>query len=846
MTRRRAPRVLAGVAGLVVVAFLALAGAGLVVVRRPLPNHDGTATLVGLDREVTVRRDARGVPAIRAGTATDLFRAQGYVDAQDRFFQMDLRRHIASGRLAELVGDDPDAIASDTVMRTLGLRRVAVAEWAQLDGTTRGYLQAYADGVNAYLATRGPDGLAVEYTVLGTRADVGEPAPWDPVDSLAWLKAVAWELRSNDRDELARVQVYDAIRDVARTEQLFPPASASPPIVAGEARPAAMTTRVTLDPGAAAAARSAQQALDAVPDLVGRGEGIGSNSWVLSGAHTASGAPLLANDPHLALAAPGVWSQVALRCAPVTAGCPFDVAGFSFAGFPGVIIGHNPHLAWGLTTMGADTSDFFLERLDPGSGTYQRDGAQIALESRTETIEVAGGEPVALEVTSTVHGPIVSDVLDPLWGAPVPPGGWGTGAVALSWSGLEPGRTAQAVFAMDTAADAADVREAAALFDAPAQNIVFATVDGHIGYQAPGRIPIRRVITDGPVPSDGTWPRPGWDSRYDWQGWVAPEDLPAQLDPPEGFIVAANQAVTAPGTGPFIARDWDYGYRAARIRQVLTAQIAAGRPIDVASAQTLQMDARTALVDALVPALLAVSVDDAFTRQAVDLLRGWDGQMTADSPAAAYLAAVWDVLLADTFHDDLPQSQWPDGGDRWYAVVDGLLGESDSPWWDDRTTVSVVESRDEVLERALTQARVRLTVALGKDPSGWRWGRLHRVALHHPVLGGGAAPWPVTMLVNPAPVPVDGGGSIVEATAWDASSDSFEVVSGPSMRMVCDLADWDASTWVNATGTSGHPASRHYTDQLADWVAGRQEPWPFSEDAVTAATRATLVLRPPA
>lgn len=831
------------VAGVVVVAMVALAGVGLALVRRPLPSHGGTATLLGLDAQVSVLRDARGVPTIEADTPADLFRAQGYVDAQDRFFLMDLRRHVASGRLAELVGGDERAIASDKVVRTLGWRRVASAEWATLDAATRTYLQAYADGVNAYLANRDPDSLAVEYTVLGTRLDLPAPDPWDPVDSLTWLKAMAWDLRANDRDELARVQVYAAGHDVAMTDQLFPRTAASPPIVGGEPEASSADRRVALGPGAAEAARLADEALSMVPHLVGEGDGIGSNSWVVSGEHTASGAPILANDPHLDLSAPGVWSQVGLRCTTVNHACPFDVTGFSFAGFPGVIIGHNGSLAWGLTNMGADTSDFFLERTDKSAGTYLRDGEQIAIQTRTETIEVAGGDPIDLEVRSTVHGPIVSDVLDRLVGAPVEPGGYGSPEVALSWTGLEPGRTAEAVFAMDTAEDAADVAAAAARFDVPAQNIVFATVDGHIGYQAPGRIPVRRVIADGPVPSDGSWPRPGWDSRYDWQGWVDAADLPAEVDPPEGFVVAANQMVSG-AEEPFLTHDWDYGYRAARIRQVLSEQIAAGTPIDVASTQALQTDTRTALVDTLVPALLAAPVHDAFTEKAVDLLRGWDGQMTADSAAAAYVAAVWSALLADTFDDDLPESQWPDGGDRWYAVVDMLLAEPDSPWWDDRTTVNVVESRDEVLSRALSQARLRLTVQLGKDPSAWQWGRLHRVALEHPVLGGGAAPWPVTMLVDPTPVAVGGGSSIVDATAWDAASGSYDAVSGPSMRMVCDLSDWDASTWVDATGTSGHPGSRHYTDQLAAWADGRQFAWPFGPDAVDASTRARLTLRP--
>ena len=832
------------VAGLLVVALVAVTAVGFSLVRRPLPAHDGATRLVGLDAEVRVLRDERGVPSIYADTPEDLFRAQGFVDAQDRFFLMDLRRHVTAGRLAELVGGDETAIASDTMVRTLGWRRVASAEWAELDSATRDYLQAYADGVNAYLGSRDADSLGVEYTILGTQVQVSQPEPWDPVDSLTWLKAMAWDLRGNDREELARVHTYQVVRDVALTEQLFPRWSASAPIVAEQAEPVSAEADVLLGDGAAAALRLAEEALAMVPTLVGDGDGIGSNSWVLSGELTASGAPLPAKDPHLGTSVPGVFSQVSLHCTTVGQACPFDVSGFSFAGMPGVIIGHNADLAWGLTPMGADTSDFFLERLDLVAGTYLRDGAQVPLETRTETIEVNGGEPVEVIVRSTVHGPLGSEVIDRLNGAPVPGGGRGTPGVALAWTGLEVGRTARAVFQMATARTAEDVRLAAAQFDAPPQNIVFATTDGTIGYQAPGLIPVRAVVADGPVPSDGTWPRPGWDSRYDWQGWVPAEEMPSVTDLEVGYIVAANQAVTAAGVTPYLSQDWDYGYRAARITELIEERKASGTPIDVAYAQQMQLDDRTALADSLVPALLTVRVDDPFTADAVDLLRDWDGRMTKDSAAAAYLGAVWDELLALTFHDDLPESQWPSGGSRWYAVVAQLLEEPSSVWWDDRTTVTVVESRDEILREALVQARRVLTVQLGKDPATWQWGRLHRLELHHPVLGGGNAPWPVSTLVDPGPAAVSGGGSIVNANAWDAASGSYQVVAGPAMRMVLDLADWDAGTWVTLTGTSGHPGSTHYTDQLGAWVDGRQYPWPFSRDAVRDASRATLVLSP--
>lgn len=850
--RPRASRIAAlVVAVIVVVALVAGSAAVTFVLRRPLPTTSGTLALPGLDGEVTVTRDAHGVPTIQATTAADLFRAQGFVDAQDRFFVMDYRRHVTAGRLSELVGENDDALLADKVVRTMGWRRVAAQEWTLLSETTKEAFQAYADGVNAYLDGRDPGEIAVEYVVLGLQVDVAAPEPWDPVDSVAWLKAMAWDLRSNYDDELERAMTYTTVGDVARVDELFPPypqdrnlpilptgdAAAEPTAADGVAVP-------LVDPQLQAAIAATDRALAAVPETIGTDEGIGSNSWVVSGEHTASGAPILANDPHLSISAPGIWSQVGLRCAPVTDGCPYDVAGFSFAGMPGVVIGHNAHLAWGLTNLAPDVSDFFLEKVVDDA--QEVDGELVPLTVREETIAVNGGADVPLTVRETTHGPILSDVIDDLDAVRRAPTSVGTPglryAVSLAWTALRPGRTADAILLFDTAADAADIAAAARLFEVPAQNIVFATTDGHIGYQAPGRVPVRAPLASA-VPSDGTWPRPGWDSRYDWQGWVPSAQLPHALDPAEGFVVAANQAVTPAGVGPFLTGDWDYGYRSQRIRDVLTERIAAGDRLTVADAGALQLDQRSPYADVLVPALLGVRLSG-FDADGQRLLETWDGTTSEDSAAAAYFAAVWAHLLELTFADDLPAGHGPDGGSRWLEVVRTILEEPDSPWWDDRSTAEIVEGRDDVLARALASARAELTAQVGSRTDDWEWGKLHVAAPRHPVLGGDTIPSIVRDQVNPRPRPVGGGSSIVDATAWDASSGSYEVTAAPSMRMVVDLGDLDSSTWVNLTGTSGHPASAHYADQFGAWATGRTFPWPFSAAATSADAVSTLTLRP--
>lgn len=828
-----------------------------VVVRRPLPQTSGELQLEGLSANVRVLRDERGVPQIYANTSEDLFRAQGFVAAQDRFFEMDYRRHVTSGRLAELVGDVPEAIEADKVIRTFGWRRVAEQEWDLVSDQTRSYLQAYADGVNAYLATRDPDELAVEYTVLGLSVDLSAPEPWDPVDSLAWLKAMAWDLRGNYDEELQRALAYSVLKDPGQVEELFPSfaTAGNAPILqptdlpadfgATSAAPASSVTTFGSSPALDAALASAQAAIAAAPVMVGRGEGTGSNSWVVSGTHTASGKPMLANDPHLALGAPSIWAQVGLHCNTVSDDCPFEVSGFSFAGFPGVIIGHNGSLAWGLTNMGADVTDFFIERLR--DETVQRGDAWVPVESHVETIRVAGSAAIDLTVRSTSHGPIISDVLDvaPVTGAPTAQGTLvGSYAVSLAWTALTPGHTADAVFAFNTAKNADDIRAAAALFDVPAQNIVFATADGHIGYQAPGRIPIRADVPGSPVPTDGTWPRDGRDPAYDWQGWVPAEQMPRALDPASGFIVAANQAVLPDGTGPHLSSDWDYGFRSERIRTLLQQQIDSGRPFTPEDFNAIQNDDWSPFAQVLVPALLDVRLDDDYDAAGQALLRDWDGHMSADSAAAAYFSAVWRNLLQDTFWDDMPQDMRPDGGGKWLVVVRDMLEDPTDPFWDDRSTLNVTESRDEALTRAMVSARRDLTVEMAKNPADWRWGTLHQLRLEHPVLGGSSIPAPVRRLMNPAPIGVAGSSSVVNATSWDAGTGSFEVTAGPSMRMVVDLGDLDASTWVTVTGTSGHPGSRHYTDQLRAWAEGRTFPFPFTRAAVEQASKDELTLTP--
>lgn len=829
-------RILIVIAGLLALVLVGVAVFSFVTVRRSFPDTTGEVRISALKADVEVKRDGKGIPQIYADTPEDLFLAQGYVHAQDRFYEMDFRRHVTAGRLAELVGDA--ALETDKFVRTLGWRRVAQQELALLDDETLRLVNAYARGVNAYIDHRSGSQLSLEYAVLGLSGQSYTPERWSAVDSLAWIKAMAWDLRANMSDEIARVLSTDELT-IDQVEELYPRYPAEHATIVGDEGTVAdgqfveaAPTDVGLARAAVASLEAAQSGADALPALLGIGDGIGSNSWVVSGDKTKTGRPILANDPHLAPSMPGIWYQVGLHCRTVDEACPYDVAGFSFSGLPGVVVGHNAKVAWGVTTMYADVADLYLEKVT--GGTYEYDGEQVPLETREETFEVADGEPETITVRSTRHGPILSDLDDDLRDvgnadqgtAPV-----GSYEVALSWTALDPKPTIKAVFALGKAQDWKQFRAAAKLFTVPSQNLVYADTEGNIGYQAPGIIPIR-------AKGDGRWPVPGWDPAYEWTGSVPFDTLPHIYNPDEGFIVTANNKVIGDQYPTVLGADTAAGYRSERIRDLIEGE----DDLTVDDMSRFQNDTYNTNAARLVPELLKVQLDTSYYREGQATLENWDFTQDEDSSGAAYFNAVWRNLLAGTFHDELPQSQWPDGGERWFNVIDTILDRPGDHWWDDTTTLTKRETRDEVLAAAMRDARDELTMSQSSDPGEWRWGKLHKLELVNPTLGDSGVGL-VNRLFNRGPYSVAGGGGIVNATSWNAA-EGYEVTAAPSMRMIVDLDDLDDSRWIQLTGNSGHAFHPHYVDQQELWAKGETLPWAFGEKAVDAATDDTLTLRP--
>jgi penicillin amidase len=849
-----------GVIGLVLV--LILGGVVLFAwhsVKASYPTTSGTVAVPGLAAPVTVIRNNLGIPQIYADSPADLFFAEGYVHAQDRFWEMDVRRHITSGRLSEMFGKSQ--VTTDSFLRTLGWRRIAEAELPMLSDRSRANLAAYSKGVNAYLADHAGDQLSLEYVVLGLQNSAYQPEPWTPADSVAWLKALAWDLRGNMEDEIYR-SVMSASVGVSETEKLFPPYPYAQhrPIVEGgavvngvfdaNATAASGGAAAGVPAGAVSALLSTQVAAHSLDQWLGKvGPDIGSNSWVVSGDKTPSGKPLLANDPHLAAMMPSIWYQTGLHCRVVAPECNYDVAGWSMSGLPGVFIGHNAKIAWGFTNLGPDVTDLVLEKTD--GDTYLLDGKQVAMTTRPEIIKVAGGDPVTIVVRETVDGPVISDVADidtyTAVGkdAPVPAPGSAAArdaappradgyAVSLRWTALTPQPTFDAFDILNTASDWTEFRSMASKLSVPAQNLVYADVDGNIGYQAPGRIPIREGY-------DGKWPVPGWDSRYQWKGYIPFTALPSVLNPKEGWIVTANQAVVGPEYPFFITDDWTYGARSQRIMDLIEQATKDGRKIDADSMRAIQMDSRNELASFLAPKLAALPTTDK-TAGAIALLNGWDFTQPMESAPAAFYNAVWKQMVARMFDSAAGTDViYASGGDRYWQVIQRIWDQPHDFWWDDKTQPGT-QTRDQTLQASMAAAVDEVTGLQGSDPSAWRWGSLHTLVLRNQTLGVSGI-GPVEAIFNRGPVETAGGGSIVNATGW-TPKDGYGVTWAPSMRQIVDMSNLDNSTWVNLTGASGHAYNAHYDDQNDSWRTGLQYPWAFTRGAVEAAAVDTLTLTP--
>ena len=682
-----------------------------------------------------------------------------------------------------------------------------------MEGEDVEWYSAYAEGVNAYLETHdGTRGL--EFTILGLQGTRIDPDPWDPFHTLVSGKLLAFFLRSNANQELARAHIGARLGTPA-IEELMPAYDAEYPTIVSN--PLAEIT------------------LQSVPEIAfsrypwGSGQGFGSNSVVISGERTATGSPLLANDPHLGIQMPSLWYEVGLHCEPVGPNCGLNVVGASLPGIPGVILGHNDRIAWGFTFLRGDHEDYFIERLNPENpNQYEYRGEWLDMEIVREEIEVAGqDEPVVINVRSTRHGPIINDVA----GGVEQDWNYGWEPLAYSWTALEPGEIYKSVLRLNRAQNWDEFRDALKYWDVAGQNAVYADVDGNIGYQATGRYPIR-------TRSDGTMPVPGWTGEFEWTAFIPYEELPSVFNPPEGYIATANNAVVGADYPYLIGVDWDRGYRARRLVELLEADDS----VSVQDLQAIQRDSNSLYTQDILHHFLSLQPSDETQRKALEILRGWDGREDRESAGAAIFETLRLHLISNMYGDELgDQLLGRTSGQSLFVAARNHLNEPDSPWFDN-TTTSEIEGREQILEQTLEETVTELKDKLGNDPDSWRWGDLHHASFESLTLGqSGIAP--IEWIFNRGPVEVDGGLETLFRSRYDIN-EPFRVIALSSYLQIVDLGDMSRSLSMHTTGQSGHPFNPHYDDMIDPWRNHQYHSMLWNRDQVEIGAESHLQLIP--
>jgi len=790
-----------------------------------LPVLDGDLHLPGLSEPVTVRRDAHGVPHIEAATQADLFFAQGYVTAQDRLWQMDTFRRNANGELAEILG--PSLLKHDRAQRVFQFRLTARRVYANLSSTDRTPLDDYARGVNLFI-TQHADSLPAEFRLLHY-----QPQPWTGTDSVSIGLMMAQMLDSHWDAKLTRELIAGELHNPKLESQLYPvgswrdhpPTGAVIDLSQPQPQPASKSSSDDDDDDDRSQA-SVHSPGAPGPSHLGTGESThlthqdladlrstlglpvcsgctpGSNNWVISGAHTASGKPLLSNDMHLGLTEPNIWFMADLL-AP-----GFHAAGVTLPGVPMVIAGHNDQVAWGFTALYADVQDLYLEKLD-GNGNYQAlDGTFKPLTVDHEVIKVRGGKDDVLDVQSTAHGPLIG----PLWAKQTRP-------MSLKWSIYDLTLNSLPIYQINTASNWTEFSAALEKWCWPTQNLVYSDDQGHIAYHAIGRIPIR---------SGGLQGVPIKDSTHEWKGYIPFDRMPAQFDPPSGFLATANSRVTTDSSAqsPYpLTLEWTEPYRAERIYKSLQGRDKL-TPKDMLAVQT---DVYSE-VDQEIGNRLAYAIDhtpgvDDRLRKAADLLRNWDGRLTTDSVAASIVtktrAALWPLILTPKLGKDADEYRWSESN---FAEEEIIMHAS--PDW----LPSTYKNWDALLTEAVRQG-----MKDGKAPSDvsqWTYGSWHIVDIEHPLAD--FLPY-ISRIAGTGPQPLSGDTTTVKQVGR---------AFGPSQRFTMDWSNIDGSTEDIVLGESSDPYSPYFRDQWNDYYGGTTFAFPFTPQAVAAQTRHTLHLLP--
>ena len=801
-------KTLVGIAGLAGLA----GGAYFMLMRRPIPKVTGELSLQGLHEPVEIITDRYGVPHIYAQNEDDLFFAQGYVHAFERLWQMELNRRISSGRLSEIFGDL--ALETDKFTRRLGMHRAAHDAAKQLPEHSKRILDAYAQGVNAYIE-RNQNKLPLEFTILRFK-----PEPWRIEDSIQWSKMMGWNLGGNWETEVIRARIVAKLgaERAAKLEAGYDP---NHPLIIP---PGVEYQGINL---------GMLEQYEQLKQLSGFGMLGASNNWVVDGTMTTTGMPILCNDPHLGQAAPSVWYECHLVAGDI------DVIGVSFPGTPGIVIGHNQFIAWGVTNAISDVQDLYIEKFNPNNPyQYEYMGKWEDARVEQEDIKVRGSkDPVIEEVRITRHGPILTSMPHPLQDQKTGKNGNAPDEIvelpiALRWTGLENHSIISAAQKLNLATNWEEFRDALRDWDQPPQNVVYADIQGNIGYVMAGAIPVR-------AQGHALLPSPGWTGEYEWTGYIPFDELPQTFNPEQHYIVTANNRVVDDAYPYYITYEWLNGYRAQRIRDLL---ISKGK-LALSTMATIQSDQYSLPASQIVPHIVKLKAETELERAVLALLRNWNFILAPDSTGAAIYSLVLFKLERIVFNAMLGDEEtlmhsYLGVGTTILALQNGyasrskpllirLLNERDDRWFANSVIPNGPRSWDDALSSAFKAAIEDLHEKFGSDISKWKYGKIHKMTYSHPL---GTIKL-LDKIFNRGPYPVGGDNDTVNMGASLPNQPEI-VVTVPSYRQILNLADLKASLSGHSPGQSGHPASKHYADFIKPWLKVEHHPQLFERSAI--------------
>ena len=801
-------------------------GAYYLATRRPVPKKKGKVSFVGLHETVEIITDRYGVPHIYAQNEDDLYFAQGYMHAQERLWQMEFNRRIGSGRLSELFGEI--AIEADRFSRRIGMHRSAAEDVSGISEHSKRILDAYTHGVNASIK-RQKRKLPLEFTLLRFK-----PASWTAADSILWAKMMGWNLGGNWETEIVRAQLVAKLgaERAALLETGYDPRH---PLIIP---PGVEYQGINL---------GLLEQYEQLKQLSGFGMLGASNNWVVDGTMTVTGSPILCNDPHLGQAAPSIWYECHLVAGDI------DVVGVSFPGAPGVIIGHNRHIAWGVTNAVSDVEDLYIEKFNPHNPhQYEYQGKWEEAKVLREEIFVKGKkEPLVEEVRITRHGPILTSIAHP--SADNKSGQNGNSGepaelpLALRWIGLEQSHILEAIHKLSLASNWEQFRDAVRDWDVPAQNFVYADDNGNIGYFMAGAIPMR-------AKGQALLPSPGWTGEYEWTGLIPFDELPQTYNPEQHFIVTANNRVVNDDYPYYITNEWLNGYRAQRIRDFLISKSGRGKlaPSDMAE---IQSDQYALPAVEIVPHILKISTKAPLEKAASGTLRSWDKILSPNSAGAAiyttFLSKLEGIVFGAVFGDNetLMQSYLgigsvilsPQNGyaSRSRPFLIRLLNTRDDSWFANTAIPNGPHTWDTAVAAAFTAAIEELHEKLGGNSARWQYGKIHKMTYSHPI----GTIKPLDKVFNRGPFPI--GGDIDTVNMGSNMPNKPEVVvTVPSYRQIVNLADMKSSLSIHAPGQSGHPASKHYDDFIKPWLRVEHHPMLFDRSMIEANAEGTIRLMP--